>query len=97
MVKYKPKDYMCGYCLEEFYGYYEKCIRCNEVGTVVPLTKPILAPVGIAPKSIWIAHRIEELKTAIKRYLDANYPVPHEWYEEIEEHIRGLQQPKKEP
>ena len=47
-----------------------------------------LHPIGIMPKNIWIAHRIEDLKAAIYRYLEADYPVPREWYEELEELIR---------
>jgi hypothetical protein len=67
------------------------CETCYNQQLVYEAAGMKLSPVGIMPKSIWIAHRIEELKEAIKRFLDENYPVPHEWYEEVEDHIRGLQ------
>lgn len=53
-------------------------------------TSYIKVPIGVIPKKLWIEQRIEDLKQTIYRYLDANLPVPHAWYEELEEHIKGL-------
>ena len=40
-------------------------------------------PLGIIPKHLWIEQRKSELKAAIKRYFEADYPVPLEWIEEL--------------
>lgn len=53
-------------------------------------TNYIKPPIGIMPKKFWIEHRIEDLKYAIHRYLNANLYVPNEWYEELAEHIKEL-------
>lgn len=55
--------------------------KCADVGKRPPL--------GVMPKFIWIEHRIEELKKAIYRYLEADKPVPKEWYEELEDHLKN--------
>jgi len=44
-------------------------------------------PIGIMPERIWLEHRQEELKSAIKRYLDANLKVPDEWVCEYNKHL----------
>lgn len=49
-----------------------------------------LHPIGIMPKNIWIAYRIEEIKQTIKRFEDTNLPVPTEWYDELKEHLNSL-------
>jgi hypothetical protein len=41
-----------------------------------------LHPIGIMPERIWKLHRIEDLRQAIKRYIDAELTVPEEWVEE---------------
>lgn len=50
------------------------------------LTKP---PLGIMPKSIWIELRVEALQQAIYRYTNAGLPVPPEWIEEYNQHVKG--------
>jgi len=52
-----------------------------------PLTNNPMVPIGVIPKSIWEAKRIEELKGAIERYLDAKLTVKEEWIEEYNELI----------
>lgn len=51
------------------------------------LKRSIAPPLGVKP--IWVleVHRIMELKSAIKRYMEANYPVPDEWVSEYNELI----------
>jgi hypothetical protein len=46
-------------------------------------------PLGVIPKWLWIEKmnndRIDQLKAAIKRSMDANHRVPPEWVEEYNE------------
>jgi hypothetical protein len=44
--------------------------------------KPLL---GVMPRNIWEEKRLEELATAMERYLDANLKFPKEWLEEYME------------
>lgn len=46
-------------------------------------------PIGIEPKNIWISRRINELKEAIKRYAESFIPIPIEWINEYNEHIKN--------
>lgn len=41
-----------------------------------PETKP---PLGIIPEWLWKEKRLEELRTAIKRYAEANQAIPINW------------------
>jgi hypothetical protein len=41
-----------------------------------------LYPLGIMPERIWKSYRIEALRQAIKRYIEAELTVPEEWIEE---------------
>jgi hypothetical protein len=40
-------------------------------------------PLGITPHFIWIEQRIEEIKEAINRRIEAKENIPHEWYIEL--------------
>lgn len=51
-----------------------------ELKTLGKAEKP---PIGIMPKSIWIAKRIQEINEAINRYVDAGSTVPAAWTEEL--------------
>ena len=44
--------------------------------------KPVL---GIMPKQIWDARRIEDIAQAITRYLQAHMRIPEEWIKEYNE------------
>lgn len=39
-------------------------------------------PLGLMPENIWIQMRIEEIKQAIERYINANIEVPIHWISE---------------
>jgi len=39
-------------------------------------------PLGLIPKHIRQAARLEEVAAAIRRYHEAGEPVPHAWYDE---------------
>lgn len=52
------------------------------------LKKPQL---GIKPQFLWEEERIVQLKEAIKRYLDANQPIPMEIIEEYNEKTDKLE------
>lgn len=52
------------------------------------LTEPTFLPIGIIPKSVWYKERKQELKAAIKRYMDANAEIPLDWIAELNELIR---------
>lgn len=40
-------------------------------------------PLGITPHFIWIEQRIDEIKEAINRRIEAKENIPHEWYIEL--------------
>jgi hypothetical protein len=48
------------------------------------LNKP---PLGIMPKSIWDSKRIDELTSAIDRYMEAGEMIPNKWIEEYNQII----------
>lgn len=48
-------------------------------------TSIVKPPIGIMPKYIWEAHRLQDLEEAIKRYLSSTYPLPPEWITERNE------------
>jgi hypothetical protein len=47
-------------------------------------------PIGIMPEYIWKLERIQDLKEAIYRYLDADCIPDKEWYDEYEKLIREM-------
>lgn len=53
------------------------------------LIKVVKPPLGLMPWGVWESlmnqKRIEEIKDAIKRYLDANQPIPPAWITELNE------------
>lgn len=49
---------------------------------MIDLKKP---PIGITPRWLLDEEREIEIQRAITRYTDADYPVPMEWYQELNE------------
>lgn len=49
-----------------------------------------LFPIGIESKGVWKSKRLSDLKSVIKRYLDANTKVPMEWLLEYNELISEI-------
>jgi hypothetical protein len=47
-----------------------------------PEPKP---PVGLRPRDIAVASRIQEIEDAMRRYMDAHVLIPTEWFAEYEE------------
>lgn len=62
------------------------------------LKKSKIPPIGVRPYHIFEAEmmeeRIKELKEAIKRFLDSNYPLPIQLVKEYSDLVRDL--PKEE-
>ena len=62
------------------------------------LKKSKIPPIGVRPYHIFEAEmmeeRIKELKEAIKRFLDSNYPLPIQLVKEYNDLVRDL--PKEE-
>ena len=48
-------------------------------------------PLGLCPKDLLKQRRKIDIKEAIIRYLDANYPIPSEWVEEFNDILEELQ------
>lgn len=46
------------------------------------MERPVKPPLGVIPKKIWKKQRLEELRGAVERYLEANQRIPIEWIEE---------------
>lgn len=59
----------------------------GESGTPVRSKVP---PLGLMPKFIWEQQRLYELKGALARFLDANYPLPQEFVDEFNELVGKL-------
>jgi hypothetical protein len=47
-------------------------------------------PIGICPKHIWESIRLNNLKDAINRYIDANQIVQIEWINEYNDFIKQI-------
>lgn len=47
-------------------------------------------PIGITPRWLLDEEREIEIRRAITRYTDAGYPIPIEWYEELNEIVERL-------
>lgn len=47
--------------------------------------KPRKPPLGIKPRRLHEKQRLAALVEAIKRYAEADFPIPDEWWEEYEE------------
>jgi hypothetical protein len=43
-------------------------------------------PIGIAPRFIWVQHRVSQLLEAINRYIWAGKTPPEEWFQELNDH-----------
>lgn len=69
-LKYKEQKEMCDFCYS-----FDPAAKKESKAYIKP-------PLGIEPKCIWKARRINSLKDAIDRYLSANLKVPCEWIEE---------------
>lgn len=48
-------------------------------------------PLGLTPRNIWLSERLFDIKEAIKRYLDEDYPIPNKWIEEYNELVNLLE------
>ena len=57
----------------------------------MPPKKP---PIGIMPRYIWIEKRIEDIKTAMKRFSEAEEDIFEEWYVELGQLISELNKPR---
>jgi len=53
------------------------------------------APIGIISKNIWESIRFQELREAIKRYLDADLQIPIQWIDEYNEFSKRIINPSK--
>ena len=53
------------------------------------------APRGVLPRHVWDTKGMVDLIQAIKRYVDADVPVPSEWFEEYKE-LEAKYKPKPE-
>ena len=53
-------------------------------------------PIGITPRGIWLMDRYEKLKSAIKRYMDADLNVSVEWITEFNQLQEELKEDTKE-
>ena len=42
-------------------------------------------PLGLMPKCIWDLQRKQDIEAAVKRYKDADKPIPWEWVQEYAE------------
>jgi len=54
---------------------------------------PVKPPLGLMPQSIWKENRRDEVRAAIRRYIDANHDVPAEWLRELSELSCGILNP----
>jgi hypothetical protein len=54
-----------------------------------------LLPIGVIPKVIWITKRVDDLNSAIERYLNEGLLVPEEWCNERNEHLEWLMNKSK--
>lgn len=50
----------------------------------------IKPPLGITPRWLLDEEREIEIRRAITRYTDAGYPIPIEWYQELNEITKRL-------
>ena len=49
----------------------------------------IKPPAGLRPKWVFDELRLEEIKNAMIRYMDAGLEIPEEWTQEYEELMKG--------
>jgi hypothetical protein len=59
-------------------------LKPEEIGAHVITQEAPKPPLGLMPRQIWIAHRMEEIREAIKRYEHAKHPVPRAWRSELQ-------------
>lgn len=57
---------------------------------MIELNKP---PIGITPRWLLDEEREAEIWRAITRYIEAGYPIPMEWYQELDEIRERLSKP----
>ncbi len=60
------------------------------MATQLPHTLNDRPPAGLVPKYLWKEQRLKDIKAAIKRYLDGNFPFPPEWVEEYNELLKEI-------
>jgi hypothetical protein len=58
-------------------------LKPEEIGAKVITQEAPKPPVGLIPRYIWIAHRVEEIQKAIQRYEHAGHAVPRAWRSEL--------------
>jgi hypothetical protein len=58
------------------------------------MVKDQLVPIGVMPQFLWREKRIQDLKDAINRYWDAGLTPDDRWNEELNLHLRWLQERK---
>jgi hypothetical protein len=85
---YNPCEETIGGCGMDY------CNRCGSGMIGGPADRP---PLGLIPKRLHDELRINEIKAAMVRYMNAGYPIPCEWTEEynqlaprIKEDQRGM-------
>lgn len=49
----------------------------------------IKPPLGLTPREIWVAQRVQDIREAIQRYTEANMPIPQDWIEEYNDLVKG--------
>jgi hypothetical protein len=47
-------------------------------------------PIGLRPRWFVAEQRVQEIKAAMNRYIDASEPIPSEWLEELHELLTYL-------
>jgi hypothetical protein len=66
-----------------------QAMRIDQSNFEMKLEKVVKPPLGLMPWGVWEyvmnLKRIEEIKDAIKRYLEANRPIPPAWITELNE------------
>ena len=57
-----------------------------------------LQPLGVIPREVVVVNRMNDIKEAIQRYIDADLEIPQDWvteYFELEEWLRNYRKEVK--
>ena len=57
-------------------------VKKEEKLSLKNLSKP---PIGLVPSYIWKEKRVQVIKEAMKRYVDASKIIPMDWWDELNE------------
>lgn len=60
-----------------------RLLKPEEVGAYFTAEESVKPPLGLRPRFIWIAERVEEIRDAIERYEAAKVSVPRAWRSEL--------------